>query len=228
MKAHVFELIVVCSNNIAICCLKLHEYNESLIFASNAVTLIESLQRKIAEGKSEVWSHLVDTRGMSMEKLLDMKKKAHNAVGKAELGRKNYKEAVDGFTAVLSTIEKITSLANVDASKYAPNVAETNKFLAQARQLLHKEASKEKSTWAKAFKENATLKEDVVGSPVKLKPASGDGKGDADDDGEGDEDDEEEKDSWASYWTGAAIFGLVGVTAIAGAAFLLSRGRRGR
>lgn len=195
-----------------------------MIFSSNAITLIESLQKKIKEGKSEIWTNLVEIRGMSIEKLLDMKKKAYNAIGKAEKGRKNYKEAVDGFASVLTTIDKILALPNVDASKYAPNIAEANKSLAQARQLLQGQVNKEKSVWSKAFKENAILPDNTVDSTVNSATArdssSGDNSGK-------DNTAVEEKAEWSTYLTGMALVSL-GVGVIAGAAFLLARSRRGR
>jgi hypothetical protein len=99
---------------------------------------------------SAFWNKMVDN-GITEEKLLrDWKKKSLYCLGKAELARKNYTEAVDHLEAALKI------LGNYTDSGSAANAKDFRGLIAKAKHLKAEETRKEKSTWATAFRKNNT------------------------------------------------------------------------
>jgi hypothetical protein len=119
--------------------------------------------------KGEFWKKMVEN-GVSEEKLLrDWKKKSLYCLGKAELARKNYTQAVEHLEAAL----KILSNYNDDGS--AANMKDFRSLIAKAKHLKAEEVRKEKSTWATAFRKNETEPE-VTSESTPSSPQR-DGKG---------------------------------------------------
>ena len=100
--------------------------------------------------KGEFWRKMVEN-GVSEEKLLrDWKKKSLYCLGKAELARKNYTQAVDHLEAALKI------LGNYSDDSSAANMKDFRSLIAKAKHLKAEEVRKEKSTWATAFRKNET------------------------------------------------------------------------
>ena len=98
-KAVVFELTVPCHNNLALCSLQIHEYNEAAIYARNGIMLVSAIEERIESGK--VWQELV-TRGMTEKKLKnEWKKKSYFLAGKADLMRREYDTSVSNLEEAL-------------------------------------------------------------------------------------------------------------------------------
>jgi hypothetical protein len=106
--------------------------------------LISALETRIPDGA--VWKSLV-ALGMTEEKVLkEWKKKSHFLVGKAELLRKEYKDAGIHLEAALKLIAG-------DLSRAAEE-NELRLLLTTATKKRSEELKKEKSTWSKAFEKN--------------------------------------------------------------------------
>lgn len=96
--------------------------------------------------------------GVTTEQLQrQWKRKALYYIGKAQLKRKNYQEAV-------VHLEEAYSLIAEDASM-AKHAAEHKALLADAKNRLIKENKREKDTWAKAFKKGKTEVESIYHDP---------------------------------------------------------------
>lgn len=163
-RAKAFEQNVLCYNNVALCCLLLKDYSEAAIFANNALLLVNTLQARIPEAK--IWEALVEKQGFTMDKLLKgIKKKSHFYVGKAELYRKNYSEALDHFEKSLKLIDGDTN--------YLKEAKQLKDFIATTNKQSSAEKKREKDTWSKAFskskKEYAEVEEQ---SPAKKNMSS--------------------------------------------------------
>jgi len=101
-KSSLFEQTVTCSNNVAVCSMRLKEYVHCISFASNALVLIHSLEKNIPNG--QIWQCLLQN-GITLDKLRkEWKKKALFCIGKSELNRQNYKEAMERFEEALNLI----------------------------------------------------------------------------------------------------------------------------
>eukprot|EP01035_Chromulina_nebulosa_P035038 gene35038-47081_t len=147
-RVKVVEQTVLCHNNLAVCFLKMDSFSDSISSANNAMVLIAAVEG--TKQKGEFWKKMVEN-GVSEEKLLrDWKKKSLYCLGKAELARKNYTQAVEHLEAAL----KILSNYNDDGS--AANMKDFRSLIAKAKHLKAEEVKKEKSTWATAFRKNET------------------------------------------------------------------------
>lgn len=152
-KSSLFEQTVICSNNVAVCSMRLKEYVHSISFASNALVLIHSLERNIPAG--QVWQCLLEN-GITLDKLRkEWKKKALFCIGKSELNRQNYQEAIERFEEALGLI--------VDDEALATQTKELRTLLAEAQSKKLSEKKKEKATWSKAFRKNQTVTEEDAG-----------------------------------------------------------------
>ena len=107
-KAVVFELTVPCHNNLALCSLQIHEYNEAAIYARNGIMLVSAIEERIESGK--VWQELL-SRGMTEKKLKnEWKKKSYFLAGKADLMRREYDTSVSNLEEALKlTLQDDTS-----------------------------------------------------------------------------------------------------------------------
>jgi len=149
-KSSLFEQTVTCSNNVAVCSMRLKEYVHSISFASNALVLIHSLEKNIPAG--QVWQCLLEN-GITLDKLRkEWKKKALFCIGKSELNRQNYQEAIERFEEALGLI--------VGDEALATQTKELRALLAEAQSKKLSEKKKEKATWSKAFRKNQTDTED--------------------------------------------------------------------
>lgn len=150
-KSSLFEHTVTCSNNVAVCSMRLKEYVHSISFASNALVLIHSLEKNIPAG--QVWQCLLDN-GITLDKLRkEWKKKALFCIGKSELNRQNYQEAIDRFEEALVLL--------VGDEALATQTKELRALLADAQSKKLSEKKKEKATWSKAFRKNQTVTDDA-------------------------------------------------------------------
>lgn len=144
-KAQLFEQTVTCNNNLALCCMRTQTFPEASLFAKNALVLIKSLETKIPDGL--IWKCL-QNNGITLEKLLkEWKKKSLYYIGKSELKRQNFQEAVEHLEASLALI--------VDDPDKVANANELRELVAEATKKRNKEKKREKSTWSKAFKKNS-------------------------------------------------------------------------
>jgi tetratricopeptide (TPR) repeat protein len=149
-KSSLFEQTVTCSNNVAVCSMRLKEYVHSISFASNALVLIHSLEKNIPAG--QIWQCLLEN-GITSDKLRkEWKKKALFCIGKSELNRQNYQEAIERFEEALGLI--------VGDEALATQTKELRALLAEAQSKKLSEKKKEKATWSKAFRKNQTDTED--------------------------------------------------------------------
>lgn len=113
--------------------------------------LIRSLERNIPNGL--IWKCLTEN-GVTLDQLQKVwKKKALYYSGKAQLKRKNYKEAAE-------LLEEALGLT-MDDPKLAANTNELRTLLADAKARHSREMRREKSTWAKAFKKGKTEAESM-------------------------------------------------------------------
>eukprot|EP01038_Epipyxis_sp_PR26KG_P006736 gene6736-9230_t len=146
-KAQVFELTVPCQNNVALCCFKLKSYHECILFAKNALLLINSLEETLPYGL--VWLSMLKN-GMNIEKLLKVwKRKSLVFIGKSEMARQNFDEA----------IEKLEEAKNIlgNDEKYKVDVKQIVDVLVLAKKNKATEAKRAKDTWSKAFEKNKTI-----------------------------------------------------------------------
>jgi len=183
-----FEQTVACNNNVALCCISTEDYVNCVAFATNvkifasfcclfpfsfiftqysfplqqSLLLIRSLEKNIPD--SMIWMCL-QGNGVTMEQLQrQWKRKALYYIGKAQLKRKNYQEAV-------VHLEEAYNLIADDAS-LAKQVAELKALLADAKARLNKENKREKDTWAKAFKKGKTEVESIYHDPLDTPTSS--------------------------------------------------------
>lgn len=158
-KAKVFEQSVLINNNIALCCLRLKNFNNAVAFGRNALLLINTLEERIPHAL--VWQALV-SEGMTLDKYhKEWKKKSYFLVGKAELGQSNYQAALDNLRAALALIQN--DPAHVKGSD------ELKQLITQATTKLSAEKKKEKATWSKAFEKGK--KEEMYSDPVSPAPS---------------------------------------------------------
>ena len=101
---------------------------------------MSSLEDKISTGSSEVWKCLVTEKSVTLEKLLDWKRKALFYMGKAELKNKDFEESVQHLEQALAL------------SGTGSDAAKLKELLETARKHRAAELKREKSTWSKAFK----------------------------------------------------------------------------
>eukprot|EP01032_Pedospumella_encystans_P022018 gene22018-24963_t len=154
-KSMLFEQTVACNNNVALCCMSTEDYVNCVAFATNSLLLIRSLEKNIPD--SMIWMCL-QGNGVTMEQLQrQWKRKALYYIGKAQLKRKNYQEAV-------VHLEEAYNLIADDAS-LAKQVAELKALVTDAKARLNKENKREKDTWAKAFKKGKTEVESIYHDP---------------------------------------------------------------
>lgn len=151
-RAMVFEQTVPCHNNLSLCSFKMNKMAQCIEFAHNSLTLISALQSKIASG-SEIWKVLTKERGMTMEKLLELKKKAHFNIGKASAEKKDHDTAV-------KHLEEALLISNKDPSK-ATDSAKIQAMLSAEKKKRSNDLKKEKKTWKKAFSENQKVVEET-------------------------------------------------------------------
>ncbi len=155
-RGKAFEQNVLCYNNVALCCLLLKDYGEAVIFAGNALLLIKTLEARIPE--AQIWQALLKA-GFTQDKLLKgIKKKSHFYIGKAELYRKNYEEALGHFEQSLALIAS-------DAA-YAAEAKQLKEFISTASKLRGQEKKREKSTWSKAFSKSQKEYDSAPSSPA--------------------------------------------------------------
>lgn len=107
--------------------------------------MIDALEKRRAEG-SAVWNCLITERGLTEEKLRGWKKKSLFFMGKAELFKQDYADAIIHLDAALKLIDK-SEEKSADALKI-------KELLVQAKKVRSQELKREKSTWTKAFKES--------------------------------------------------------------------------
>jgi hypothetical protein len=133
-----------------------------------ALVLITTLESRIPSAL--VWKALVKG-GMTLEKLQkSMKKKSLYLIGKAEMSRKLYADAVSSFEQSLSLISGDTSDA------YMKEIKELKDLIAGAQKEIAAEKKKEKSTWKKAFskskKEYAEADQQATAESASSSPSS--------------------------------------------------------
>lgn len=117
--------------------------------------LIRSLEKNIPD--SLIWMCL-QGNGVTMEQLQrQWKRKALYYIGKAQLKRKNFQEAVVHLEEAYNLIAEDATLAK--------QVTELKALLADAKARLNKENKREKDTWAKAFKKGKTEVESIYHDP---------------------------------------------------------------
>jgi len=96
--------------------------------------------------------------GVTTEQLQrQWKRKALYYIGKAQLKRKNYKEAVAHLEEAYNLIAEDKAMAK--------HAAEHKVLLTDAKNRLSKENKREKDTWAKAFKKGKTEVESIYHDP---------------------------------------------------------------
>lgn len=114
-----------------------------------------------------IWKCLTEN-GVTLDQLKKVwKKKALYYVGKAQLKRKNFKEAAEHLEEALGLI--------AEDAKLAANAGELRTLLADAKARYAKEMKREKSTWAKAFKKGKTEVESMyrdVAEPASPAPSA--------------------------------------------------------
>lgn len=143
LRAEVFETTVLCQNNVATCYLKMQNYQEVLGFARNALLLTRAMRGRL---DGNVWRALLE-RGVTEDKLLkDWMKKALYLLAKAEIGRKDYDDAVEHLDAALKLIDGDES--------YEKNAAELRGTLQEAQALRKKQTKKEQKMWGAAFEKS--------------------------------------------------------------------------
>jgi len=149
-RATLFEFTVPCHNNVALCCINLKKYEEGVLFAKNSLTMVKAMEARVPD--SLVWQCLLK-RGMTEEKVfIETKKKSLFLMGKGNLLKKNYEDAI-------VQLEEALSLIAGDQSK-AADASKIRELLIQAKKYSKKESMKEKSTWSKAFEANKKLEDD--------------------------------------------------------------------
>jgi len=143
IRAMVFEMTIPCSNNAALCLLKLKKFSESLIYADNSVRLIEALEARM-DGR--VWVSLQE-RGMTKDALMKNKRKGLLLLSKAQSGMDDFDAAKTNIRAALSIIP--------DTETDGAEAKELNELLSQVTAKLAKQTSKQKAIWSKAFQKNS-------------------------------------------------------------------------
>lgn len=144
-KSQLFEQTVTCNNNVALCCIRLKEYQLCIEFATNSLALIKSLEKNIPN--SQIWKCLLQNN-ITIDKLQkEWKKKSHFYIGKAELCRKNFEEAVQHLTAALNLI--------IDDKTLSTNISELKQLLTEAKTKRNAVKKKEQNMWENAFKKDS-------------------------------------------------------------------------
>jgi tetratricopeptide (TPR) repeat protein len=144
-RAMVFEQTVPCHNNISLCSFNLNEFVQCIDFARNSLALISKLLDSIMLG-SEIWKVLAMERGLTMEKLLEWKKKAHFNIGKASAKKDDHDTAITHLEEALTISNKYPTKAKDTAMIQALLASEKKKKAAALK--------REKNTWKKAFSES--------------------------------------------------------------------------
>lgn len=109
--------------------------------------LITSLESKINSGPSEVWKCL-EANGLTLEKLVEWKRKSLFYMGKAELKNKDFDDAVTHLESALAL-----------TPPKAKDAAVLKDLLETAKKYRAAELKKEKNTWSKAFKSSKAEQE---------------------------------------------------------------------
>eukprot|EP00607_Mallomonas_marina_P007830 CAMPEP_0182417426 /NCGR_PEP_ID=MMETSP1167-20130531/1911_1 /TAXON_ID=2988 /ORGANISM="Mallomonas Sp, Strain CCMP3275" /LENGTH=436 /DNA_ID=CAMNT_0024591005 /DNA_START=170 /DNA_END=1480 /DNA_ORIENTATION=- len=141
-RAMVFELTIPCSNNVALCLLKLKKYSEASVYADNSFRLIEALESRF-DGK--VWATL-QQRGMTLVGLLKYKRKSLFLLGKSLLFMDELEDSKLRLKAALALLPESESSST--------EAMELKDLLDKATTRLAKQTSKQKAMWSKAFQKN--------------------------------------------------------------------------
>ncbi len=162
-RAEVLEHTIPCHNNIALCCIKMKNYDEAKIYANNGVMLIDAMESQITKSKSKVWEEF-QKRGMSLEKLTkDWKKKSLFYKGKACLLQRDYDGACENFDLALRLVK--------DDAALAKQSKELSDFLSQAKKLKAVAERKEKEMWKKAFNKSKEEGDKEAAAAAEAAPA---------------------------------------------------------
>lgn len=113
---------------------------------------------------SLIWQCLTEN-GITLDQLQKVwKKKALYFIGKAQLKRQNFKEAIESLE------EALVLVADDDA--HATSANELRDLLKDAKSRLSKEKAKEKSTWSKAFKKGKEEQSSIYHDPMDIEVKS--------------------------------------------------------
>jgi tetratricopeptide (TPR) repeat protein len=172
------------NNNVALCSLNLRAYADAVAFATNVsqhyvtstflqylrhrdsfsqvIVLIGHLEMNIPDG--QVWKYLVEN-GVTEDKLRKLwKKKAYYYLGKAEMKRKNYKEAIKALQSALALIADDAALtAQSDELRDLINVSKSGHAA---------ENKKQKQTWTKAFEKRSKEPDAPADTPAATSSSS--------------------------------------------------------
>jgi tetratricopeptide (TPR) repeat protein len=118
LRAEVLEHTIPCHNNVALCSMKLKQYEDAITYANNGVLLVDAIDNQICSGAgaihggktgndrklSLVWLAF-KKRNMSYTKLIkDWKKKSLFYKGKAYYLAKDYDNAIDDLALALAVL----------------------------------------------------------------------------------------------------------------------------
>lgn len=223
-KARILEKSIPCQNNLALCYIKTKQWSDCVIFSQNAVALINSIEKQMKLGISEVWRELEESLGITKnEFFVKWKRKSLYYLGRSLMMTKEYSESIPRLKEALS----LFSSNNNEDQKLILEYQET---LDIAIKLSEIQKKKEKATWAKAFKKNNDTEDiSVVSNNTDKPPNNYDHESDEDKD---EEDDEEHEDTDVSVSKRTSFpwsyYSIAAVSLTASAALLLLYYNRSR
>lgn len=168
-RASIFELMITCSNNIALCSLREKQYSDVTNHAKTSLNIIEAIEGRL-DGK--VWSAL-QKQGVTLSTLKKTwKRKCLYLLGKAEYSLQNYEEAKSYLQSALLLIE--------GDSKLQKDIEELKELIKDTKKHIREFSKREKKRWSAAFQKNTEdgkeeekiTNEIVKNSNLKIPPAA--------------------------------------------------------